>query len=106
MKLDEIPVEYKDRVEFACLVCRADHKSKTGSKNNCAWRGIGNEVCLDIERVIAQMEAEKKAVEFPDYSRDAFEYAEPLLEVCDACGKYPRQPNSMLCKQCEDKAGG
>lgn len=56
MKLDEIPIEYQDRVEFACMVCRADHKSRTGSKNNCAWRGIGKEVCFDIERVIAQCE--------------------------------------------------
>lgn len=93
MKLDEIPVEYKDRVEFACMVCRADHKSKTGSKNNCAWRDIGNGVCFEVERVIEQMEAEKTCVK-------------PLYDICDACGKYPKQPNSMLCKECEDKAGG
>ena len=61
MKLDEIPEEYKDRVEFACMVCREDHKSCTGSKNNCAWRGIGNEVCFDIRRVIERMEAEKNS---------------------------------------------
>jgi hypothetical protein len=24
--------------------------------------------------------------------------------VCDACGKHPKQPNSMLCKECEEKA--
>lgn len=24
--------------------------------------------------------------------------------ICDACGKYPKQPNSMLCKECEEKA--
>lgn len=27
-----------------------------------------------------------------------------LDNVCDACGKYPKQPNSMLCKECEVKA--
>lgn len=87
MKLDEIPIEYRDRVEFACRVCRADHKSKTGNNNNCAWRGCSNVVCSDIERVIADMEAEK------------------LIEVCDSCGKHHKQPNSMLCKECEVKAG-
>ena len=103
MKLDEIPVEYKDRVEFACRVCREDHRSCTGSKNNCAWRQIGNEVCFDIERVIKQMEREHSG---EDHSADALEYAKPLFEVCDACGKYHKQPNSMLCKECEAKAGG
>lgn len=103
MKLDEIPVEYKDRVEFACRVCREDHRSCTGSKNNCAWRQIGNEVCFDIRRVIAQMEREHSG---EDHSADALEYAKPLFEVCDACGRYPKQPNSMLCKECEIKAGG
>lgn len=44
MKLNEIPEEYIDRVVFACKVCRADHRSCTGSKNNCAYRGIGKEV--------------------------------------------------------------
>lgn len=88
MKLDEIPVEYKDRVEFACDVCRSDYRSKTGRRVNCAWRECGNSVCVDIERVIATMEAEA------------------LTEVCDSCGKYPKQPNSMLCKECEEKAGG
>lgn len=24
--------------------------------------------------------------------------------VCDACGNRPKQPNSMLCKECERKA--
>lgn len=24
--------------------------------------------------------------------------------VCDACGKRPKKPNSMLCKECEEKA--
>ena len=95
MKLDEIPEEYKDRVEFACKVCRADHRSKTGRKTNCAWRQIGNEVCFDIARAIAQTEAEKSS----DYSVDAFEYAKPVLHHhFEACGS--------LCKECEDKAGG
>lgn len=25
-------------------------------------------------------------------------------DVCDACGKRPKKPNSMLCKECEEKA--
>lgn len=57
MKLDEIPEEFKDRVEFACRVCRSDHRSKTGSKSNCAWRGCGNVVCFDIERAIEEAKA-------------------------------------------------
>ena len=24
--------------------------------------------------------------------------------ICDACGKRPKKPNSMLCKECEEKA--
>lgn len=23
--------------------------------------------------------------------------------ICDACGRYPKQQNSMLCKECEEK---
>lgn len=61
MKLDEIPKEYEDRVEFACMVCREDHRSRTGRKCDCTWRSIGKEVCFDVERAIAEMEAEKNS---------------------------------------------
>lgn len=27
-------------------------------------------------------------------------------EICDACGKNPKAENSMLCKECEEKAYG
>ena len=26
------------------------------------------------------------------------------INVCDACGMHPKQPNSRLCKECEVKA--
>ena len=58
MKLDEIPEEYKDRVEFTCKACRIYHKSITGRKCDCAWKK-GNEICVDVARAIEQMEAEK-----------------------------------------------
>jgi hypothetical protein len=85
MKLNEIPEEYRERVAFACRVCRIGYKTETCKTSNCAWRQIGGEVCFDIERAI---EAERASG----------------YEVCDACGKYPKQPNSMLCKECEDKS--
>ena len=28
------------------------------------------------------------------------------IEVCDACGKHPKQPNSQLCAKCEEKVNG
>ncbi len=54
MKIKEIPPEFKDRVEFACKVCRSEFKSETGRDTKCAWRGCGGEVCLWVERVIEE----------------------------------------------------
>ena len=56
MKLDEIPEEFKDRVEFTCKVCRVYHESITGRKSGCAWKK-GDEICVDIERAIEEAKA-------------------------------------------------
>lgn len=58
MKLNEIPEEYKSRVDFACKVCRATFKAATGSDANCAWRRCSGRVCDYIEQVIKEKQNE------------------------------------------------
>ena len=38
-------------------------------------------------------------------NRNAREYSRSE-ELCDACGKNHKRPNSMLCKECEERAYG
>jgi hypothetical protein len=87
MKIEEIPSGYKACVEFTCKTCRAYHKSTTGKSVNCVWRKYG-EVCTDIQTALSECMAETDELEL----------------LCDSCGKFPKQPNSMLCKECETKA--
>lgn len=28
------------------------------------------------------------------------------LDMCDACGRHPKQPNSQICAECEEKIYG
>lgn len=53
-------------------------------------------VAIAISDMIAERRVKKykKAVE-QEYTKG---------DVCDACGAHPKQPNSMLCKECEEKA--
>ena len=88
MKLNEIPERYKDLVIFACKVCRAKHKASTGSRNNCAWKDIGGNVCFYVEEAIEQ--AERERINGDD--------------VCVACGGYADEGH--LCWSCRQKAGG
>lgn len=52
MKIKDAPKELKDKCEFACLVCREQHKLNTGKSENCSCRAVLNEYCPTMEKVI------------------------------------------------------
>ncbi len=59
MKIADIPQEFKDKVAFACKVCRAKFKSATGRATDCACRVCSKSVCPYIEQVIKECLNEK-----------------------------------------------
>lgn len=61
MKINEIPEEYKSRVDFTCKTCRNKFRTEKGKNSNCAWRACGGEICVFVEEAIEQTEREKKS---------------------------------------------
>ena len=54
MKIEDAPVEIKDKAEFACMVCRAKYKAETGKADNCSCRKVLNEYCPYIDSVLKE----------------------------------------------------
>jgi hypothetical protein len=59
MKIEDVPVELKDKAEFACKVCRAKYRAETSKTDNCSCRNVLNEYCPYVEQVLAQESASK-----------------------------------------------
>ena len=57
LKINEVPVEIRDKVEFACKVCLAwlndERVGKTKIKE-CNCRSVLNEYCPYVERVLKE----------------------------------------------------
>jgi hypothetical protein len=56
-KIKEYTQEQRDMAEFACRVCRAMYKDRTGVKGDCSCRPIGY-YCPYIEEIL-EKETEK-----------------------------------------------
>lgn len=62
MKIEDVPVELKDKAEFACKVCLAwlnDARVGKPKINTCNCREVLNEYCPYVEKVLAQESASK-----------------------------------------------
>lgn len=65
IKLDEMPLEYKEHAEFACAVCLARIKSYTiNYGGECGCKKILKTYCSDIGKVIKKKIKEKENGKF------------------------------------------
>lgn len=57
MKIDEVPLEIRDKVEFACKVCLAWFNAERVGKpkiKNCNCREVLNEYCPYMDEVLKE----------------------------------------------------
>ena len=88
MKIEDFPLDIRDKCEFACKVCRAFYRAETGKKDDCSCRTILNEYCPYVEKVIEQERLLKPT------------------DICVACGNGYAVEGSLLCPNCKSKIGG
>lgn len=86
MKLDEIPIELKDKAEFACKVCRVIYRAETGKRDNCSCRSVLKEYCPYIDEVLKN------------------EMVLRSDDMCVSCGKGYAVEGSLLCPNCISEA--
>lgn len=60
---------------------------------------VGITLFIAICQAVEEIKASKEVAKIVELKKAYSDYP-----VCDACGEHHKQPNSQLCKDCEDKA--
>lgn len=52
IKINDVPKEYRTRIDFACMVCRESRRENTGKTDDCAWRSISKSYCDAVSKIL------------------------------------------------------